>query len=591
MLQRENCFNDKNIKLSIYNMKRNLMNNISFKRILATGQLIIFSLAPLTAVYSVENYLTDDLVAKGIIASDKSKNDFSMINITNHKMDFFKPDSIVVNGIKKEIEKNNRVGLVIETEANCEADIYKDIDYVKNYIRDYNINFGVYLNIDNIMENKKLDDLEKANIINVFLTRAVDNKFYVGINGYDSNICKLSKLLDIKDYDVYLIQEEKEILYDGFYNIVKDLEGNVSAKYDITSAILEQDLNSKENLLQNLTYVYKDKDNIKEISSKYNLSMQDLLKFNDLREYQLKEGVVLTIPTRYNYANNSYATLTEPVRGCDISAYQGENSDFSLLSTNFDFVFLRCSVGTLEDECFDYNATRCEENNIPYGVYCFNGYSGTNYEKTKDDFIAEQQLQANEVLKIIADKNVTAPVVLDIEAENLRDYLNSDDIRDMLEVWYNTIASKGYKCGIYCNESGLEYIASCVDERFLNNFIIWVAGGPQYTGETEDIELEDIYPPSTNEYDLSTGTYQADVVQVTDSAINAGASNSLGHVDVNYSYLDFTKQSTSQIKINNSKKYNCSSAYLYGSSIALAIFATGFALFRPTNDLQESKIK
>lgn len=591
MLQRKNVFNGQKIKLLFKKMKNNLKNNISFKRALATGELIIISLLPLQTTYAIENYLTDDLVTSGIIATDDLNNDFAMINITDYKMNLFTPDSLVVDGIKKEIEKNDRVGLVIESTADCEADIYKDIDYIKNYIRDYEINFGVYLNIDNIMDNEKIDDDLKVNIINTFLNEATYNKLYVGINGTDSNVCKLSKLLDITAYDVFLIQDKKEIFYDGFYNIVKDLEGNVEAKYDISSSIVEYDLNNKNNLLQNLTYLYKATDNIEEISSKYNLSKEDLLKVNDLKEYELKEGVILTIPNRYNYTNNYYATLTEPIRGCDISVYQGENTNFTELSSNFDFTFLRCSVGTMEDEFFDYNAINCEENNIPYGVYCFNNYSGTNYGKTTDEFISEQEAQANKVLEIIQDKNIIAPVVLDIEAENLRDYLNEEDIKNMLEVWNDVISIKGYKCGIYCNESGFEYITSCVDKEYLNNFVIWIAGGSQYTGETEDIELEDVLMPSSNEYNLSTGTYQVDIIQVTDSAINAGASNSLGHIDVNYSYLDFTKQNTNEIKINDSKKYNCSSAYLYSSFKVLALFTTGFALFRPQKIYQIKKQK
>ena len=66
---------------------------------------------------------------------------------------------------------------------------------------------------------------------------------------------------------------------------------------------------------------------------------------------------------------------------------------------------------------------------------------------------------------------------------------------------------------------------------------VWIAGGDQYYGETKDIELEAVEPSSVLDKD-----YGATMAQSTDSAINSGAGNHLGHIDVNFSTVDYTDQ-------------------------------------------------
>ena len=104
----------------------------------------------------------------------------------------------------------------------------------------------------------------------------------------------------------------------------------------------------------------------------------------------------------------------------------------------------------------------------------------------------------------------------------------------MLDVWHEKMDDSGYLPGIYCNQSGFRYIQSCVDYPLSERFQVWIAGGDQYG--KYDIDYTDVVPSSV----LKKEEWGVTMAQSTDGAINAGAGNSNGHLDINYSLIDYT---------------------------------------------------
>ena len=109
----------------------------------------------------------------------------------------------------------------------------------------------------------------------------------------------------------------------------------------------------------------------------------------------------------------------------------------------------------------------------------------------------------------------------------------------MIDIWIEKTSENGYRPGLYCNQSTFSFIKSCLSPEKLNQLEKWIAGGDQYYGETRSIDLEDVKPSR-----VLNMNYGATMAQSTDSAINSGAGNSKGHVDVNFSTIDYANQKT-----------------------------------------------
>ena len=163
-----------------------------------------------------------------------------------------------------------------------------------------------------------------------------------------------------------------------------------------------------------------------------------------------------------------------------------------------------------------------------------------NNTEDMDDFVKKQTKQADFVLDSLKNKKVEYPVYFDLEAPNgvnLSSILTKEQVASMLEVWCTKMQQSGYIPGLYCNQSTFKYIQSCVDYKVADELQVWIAGGDQYYGETRDIDINDVVPSNVLDKE-----YGATMAQSTDSAINSGAGNHLGHIDVNFSTVDYTDQ-------------------------------------------------
>lgn len=482
------------------------------------------------------NYLVgyNDLVVTEWNLDD---NNFVILDIGDH-------DTAKIEKQEEKIKMCNdqdiSLGVILSTTATNEAEIYNDVEYVKDIVSKYNINLPVYLNIDHIIENEELNIEMKTKIITNFLEKCRINQINIGIHGTDTNLCRLKEYFNITDYNAYVVMDKKTIKYDGKYSIIRDYDGNIKAK-SLQNDLTEPTENNKENFLSDGIYILSTTDNITDISLRYGLSVEDILSFNNITHEDLKPGLRLRIPSVIGQEHKSeygnFRKVENPIRGADISYAQGERTDWEKMAENFEFVIVRSSIGNKVDERFEENATNCNLYNIPLGIYCFNDVTNMNCE-SDEEFIEKQQEQLDLVLDLIKDKEITYPVYLDIEPPNntdLKTLMTEEQVKLMLENWTTKIKEAGYIPGLYCNQSTYAYLATCVDYDLSEKLEIWIAGGEQYTGETISIDINMIKPSSVLEKD-----YNATIAQSTDSAINGGAANHRGHLDVNFSTVDYS---------------------------------------------------
>lgn len=475
--------------------------------------------------------------------SNVPEEDFVILNVGDHdSVGVFNQDSKIKYCNKKDIS----LGIIIDSDATREDAIYDDVDYVKGIINSNKVDFPVYLNINHIVTDDSLNVETKTKLIKDFLSKCSANNIYVGLYGTDTNLCRVKEYCGIEDYDAYLVQDSDTIKYDGVCNVIEDMNGNITSRIDLANVINNKNLNNSEAFSNDMKYTVGVDEDITDIALKYGMSVDELLKFNNLKRKDITSGTSLRIPSIISGITSelpssgeySFNRLNEPIVGCDISYAQGNSMDWDQLSNNFNFIILKCSQGLAEDSCFESNASNCNINNIPMGVYCYNDYWCAD-NNNLNEFKINSNAQAEVALSLLKNKKVEYPVYLDIEKypQVSESCLTKEAAQAMFDIWYDKVQEAGYIPGIYCNQSTYNYLASCVDYNLADKFEVWIAGGNQYTAEKYDIDFNDVVP-STNI--LNSETFKANMAQSTDSCVGAGAGNSLGHLDIDFSMVDYT---------------------------------------------------
>ena len=492
--------------------------------------------------YTDENLEGFDSIGT-IFNGNVKKNNFVVLDIGDH-------DSVETLFQNKKMklcnDKDISLGVVISSDAENECDIYNDVDYVKGIVRDYKIDFPIYLNIDNIITNESLNNNMKSTLINDFLTKCSDNGMYVGISGTDTNLCDLKKFFDVSLYDAFVIMDKDSVSYDGVYNLYMTLDGKVHSKCDLSKSIVSGNLNSKNKFLLDGEFVVNGTNDLDYISLKYGISCTDLLKYNNIKEKDLKDGIIIKVPNVCNSINRkkstadrNYTVSDEYLIGCDISYCQADNNNWDTLNKNFDFVILRSNQGTSADTCFEKNAQACSSYEIPMGVYTYNDYwkSDGNLE----EFKKLQQQQANYTVSLLKNKNLDYPVYLDIEKVGFSaaNDLPADYAEAMLDIWYNTITKAGFIPGVYFNQSVAGAIENEISYKLSDKFEVWLAGGPQYeskdsNGQYIEYSIDDMVVPQF----FSDGKFGANMCQ-PGLVYGAGSGNGLGFLDFDYCKVDY----------------------------------------------------
>lgn len=159
---------------------------------------------------------------------------------------------------------------------------------------------------------------------------------------------------------------------------------------------------------------------------------------------------------------NNPSTDKYPVRGVDVSSYQGE-IDWNKLSHNhIQFAFIKATEGsTFVDDRFSYNLSAALKTNLRIGAYHFFSYDSSG--KTQAE---------NFISNVPIIKNMLPPVI-DVEFYGDKEKNPPDkvSVQKELNVLINTLQDHyGVKPIIYATEKSYQlYIADCY-----NDYDIWI---------------------------------------------------------------------------------------------------------------------
>ena len=157
---------------------------------------------------------------------------------------------------------------------------------------------------------------------------------------------------------------------------------------------------------------------------------------------------------------------------------------------------------------------------------------------------------------------------LGLEGEKIEE----EYITEMLSIWKEEISKNGYIPGIYSNQSVMDNIIEN-DNTVKDKFELWVAGGENYD---QEIDIDDVKPNFDEIKD-----YPTPMIQSTSSCINAGAKNSDGKLDIDYSKYDYTKKDNTEETIKEKyeiRKFSKNFAkmpYIGGSLILIGAATIG----------------
>ena len=443
-------------------------------------------------------------------------------------------------------DKKISVSIVLDTKADNLAKMYKDIDFLQSILKQYNIDMPVYCNIDNIMNNKNLNNAEKSALIEVFLDKATRSNLYVGLYGTDTNLYECNEFITkISEYDTFLIQDNETIRYQGTHNITKDLEGNISATVDLSSIVANANLNASSSLVYSSNYIVAEGETMHSIALKCGLSENDLIKYNGNKKI-VEAGDKILIPNLYMTINEETKEVKYNyaiARGIDISNYQ-YNIDWERVAQTSDYVIVEVAR---DDNDYQNNdgyyldsaigqIIGTKSQSLDLGLYfcIYKDMDSSTYEERIESYLTrlDNELREN---NINIDKS-NVPVFLDFEV-----YSDGNDYYKLMQRFEKVCASHGFtKVGIYGNESTLNSICENMQSKHglvLKNtdYYVWKAGGPQYSSnESIDpgVRVEDLV-----EYrGESTSNFTVDMQQVTNVCNNVGASNGANHCDVSYLY-------------------------------------------------------
>lgn len=457
-----------------------------------------------------------------------------------------------ISAVKAKLEKCDEldisVGLILDTKAYDLAQIYKDVDYLQAIVKDYKIDLPVYCNIDGVMENKNLNNAQRKEIIEAFVSKAERSDMYLGMYGKDSNLVDCNRFIyDLSNYDCFLVQDSSTIKFDGTYTIHKDLQGNITAKEDLSNIIIKNGLNSSHKLVYSSSYRVQLGDTYHSLALQFGLSENDLISYNNGKS-ELNVGDVILIPNLYktvdtvsNNVTYSYAVA----RGIDISDYQVD-IDWDRVKETSDYVIVEVAreprnyidnIGSYIEECTN-QIINVVNNDISLGLYfCISSDMKVSvYEERLDEYFSILNTEMKDNGVELNRGNI--PVFLDFE-----EYYSGNDYYRLMEVFEQKCLENGFsKVGIYGNGHTLSLINDSLvkngEHIDLNdtNWYVWKSGGPQYS-TNEKLSYDDVTLDELVEVECSLENgYTPVMKQVTNVCIDTGASNDMQHCDVSFLY-------------------------------------------------------
>ncbi len=198
----------------------------------------------------------------------------------------------------------------------------------------------------------------------------------------------------------------------------------------------------------------------------------------------------------------------EPLKGIDVSAWQGDIDWQKVKADGIQFAMLRVCAGTNVDRYFVRNIQAAAKNNIPCGVYVYSYATSTDMAKK----------EAEVALKAIAPYKIDYPVVYDIE-DKAQQSLTNTQRTDLIEAFCKRVQEAGYLAGVY---SSLSWFKTNFVLGRLLKYEKWIAQwGPSKCSFSGDFSIW----------------------QNSDSGRVAGIS---GNVDTNICYVDYLNKKVQQ---------------------------------------------
>lgn len=461
-------------------------------------------------------------------------------------------------------EKDISFGIIISSNATTQDEIYQDVNYAKSIIEEYNVDFPVYLKIDNIIQSPDLMPDVMVKLINDFLQKGSTNGMFVGINGTDSNLAKLKSYgdandnFDIFDYDVYLVQESEEFKFDGNYTIIKKLDGsieNLNPKYNC-EPIIKNDLNNSKLFLKDSVYVVKEGDSLSDLAFSFGLSERELLNYNEITKSKFKPGLKLSVPSsidkNLSEENTEYVfeKAKEPLVGIDISHHQAPNEiNWDEVKNKVDFVIVRTGHGVSNDRHYESHYKNCVQKNIPIGMY---HYNDIGHNSDFEEFKRQVSNQSDFAMSRIKDKKFDYPLYFDLENSEILNFYVKDFTKEELQFfiddWKAKVIKQGYVPGLYCGEYNYNnYIKNNVN---LDGMELWVAGYVKKSNSdplrfyyTKEHSYEEIKEEKSNHFNTEYPMHQS-----TENGVGFGIDKG---IDVNISFYNYEKKIINEDAKNN----------------------------------------
>lgn len=201
----------------------------------------------------------------------------------------------------------------------------------------------------------------------------------------------------------------------------------------------------------------------------------------------------------------------------DVSTHNGA-IDWAKVRGHVDAVIIRCGYGdnitSQDDKRFGYNAQRCEELGIPYGVYLYS-YAST---------LAQANSEADHVIRLLSGRKLSLPVFFDSEEKG-----TERAAAGCCDIFCEKVRSAGYDVGIYASESWFNsYLKGKIDD----NLPRWIAKYSASKPRVEDVWAWQYTPAGsvpgiTGRVDLS---YILDETRLAPSQIPQASA----HIQLNY---------------------------------------------------------
>ena len=470
----------------------------------------------------------------GSIGEESRKDNFSLAYCGNHATN--------INSDAIKMLKNTKVptGVVITPTSTTLADIYMDVDYVKDIISKYRVEYPVCLDIDTMCSISDNSQGDIDVMVSEFVQKLCANGCKVIVIGNQENIDNLS---DKDNYEVGIILSEEQTDLEKMYPLLVSGTYVYSTK-DYETEIESNNQNTTSKFVEDYVHTVVEGETLTSIANLYGLSVNNLKLTNFLSSDSIHPGQLLVIKSKYDLdlivdePSVSNETLVENevdtskyYKGIDVSEFQGR-IDWEVARQKIDFAILRIADASnkdnngniMLDSYFKYNISECNRLGIPVGVYIY----------TRADNEAELNEEVRFILKEVKPYNITLPIYRDLEGSRAEELRGSEQSRllqvNLTDSFCAKIESAGYPSGVYLHKKYLSYIPELGDK-----YSIWAQGGWYYSTECDYDDMLYAMETPTEQFKL---TYTVNIFQPTE----CGLASELGIYDNRYVDFDYVSQ-------------------------------------------------